>query len=334
MVRVSIIIKAFNEEARIAASIESAATAAENFINEIIVADCQSTDNTIGIASRYPVVVAQLADPSERCCGVAPQLGFQHSSGTYVYLLDGDMEMEPDFLTAAVSFLEDHPDIAGVGGLLEDMVVSNMEFQRRANQRTHLQPGIVDRLNGGGLYRRSAIEAVGYLSDRNLHGYEEFDLAARLRVAGWRLARLDCASVRHYGHDDASYALLLKRFRSKYAWGSGELLRAAVGRKHFRVVSGVREIWLWAVVLIWLALLFVLAMVGPLATFVITFSTPFALMALRKRSLTIGIYSVCSWAVSAIGFLCGLCRSRVNPMGRIRSGIINSKAPSPPEQGL
>ena len=46
-------------------------------------------------------------------------------------------------------------------------------------------------MNGGGLYRRSAIEQTGYLSDRNLHGYEEFDLGIRLRDAGWQLHRLD-----------------------------------------------------------------------------------------------------------------------------------------------
>ncbi|WP_413243246.1 glycosyltransferase family 2 protein, partial [Pseudomonas ogarae] len=79
--------------------------------------------------------------------------------------------------------------------------------------------GEIDRLNGGGLYRRTAIEQVGYLSDRNLHGYEEFDLGVRLRASGWRLHRLDRSFVRHFGHAINAYALLVRRWKSGYLRG-------------------------------------------------------------------------------------------------------------------
>jgi len=41
--------------------------------------------------------------------------------------------------------------------------------------------GAVDWLDMDSLYRRSAVEKTGYVSDRNLHSYEEFDLAQAQR---------------------------------------------------------------------------------------------------------------------------------------------------------
>src|SRR5437868_14430278 len=128
-----------------------------------------------------------------------------------------------------------------------------MEYRERALRNApHLSPGEVDRLDGGGLYRRIAIEETGFLSDRNLHSYEEFDLAVRLRALGWKLWRLPVASATHHGHDAAPYSLLMRRWRAKYVCGLGELLRGAVGRKHFRLVlRGLKELRLYAAVLVW-----------------------------------------------------------------------------------
>ena len=72
---VSIVIKALNEEKNICAAIESALAAVADVGGEVILADSCSTDRTVELASRYPIRVVQLANPSERCCGIGPQLG-------------------------------------------------------------------------------------------------------------------------------------------------------------------------------------------------------------------------------------------------------------------
>ena len=75
---------------------------------------------------------------------------------------------------------------AGVTGHVEEMNQTSLEYVRRGRRISpENRIGSIDRMNGGGLYRRKAIEQVGYLSDRNLHGYEEFDLGVRLRAQGW-----------------------------------------------------------------------------------------------------------------------------------------------------
>jgi glycosyltransferase involved in cell wall biosynthesis len=341
MSRVSIVIKALNEEANICAAIESALAAVAVVGGEVILADSHSTDRTVELASRYPIRVVQLTNPQERCCGAGPQLGFQHSFGEYVYILDGDMQMLPGFLPQALMFLAQHPEVAGVGGRLVELNNDSLEYRERGlRAQSHLFPGEVDRIDGGGLYRRRAIAESGYFSDRNLHSYEEFDLAVRLRSRGWKLWRLPIDVVTHYGHDAPPYQLLMRRWRSRYVCGLGELVRASAGRPQMRlVVRGARELGIYAGVLVWWLALLLLAgsallwpaAVGPIAiAFLALAAAPFALMLVRKRSLSRAVYSVVSWCFQAAGLVRGLVRPRRPAHQPIASRVLHEPPPVPP----
>ena len=314
--QVSIIIKALNEEKCIAAALESALRAVQVVGGEVILADSYSTDRTVEIARAYPVRIVQLAHPDERCCGVGPQLGYQWARGEFIYLLDGDMELVDGFLEQSLSFLLSHPDIAGVGGRVREMNLRNPEYHARQNQWLQVNAGPSSRLDCGGLYRRSSIEAVGYFSDRNLHSYEEFDLAARLRALGWGLWRLPVDAISHYGHESPPYQLLLRRWRSRYLWGLGELLRASARGPQRRLrlaLQDVHEIRLYTVVLMWWMVLLTLLWLPASATVrtgaeATLLLAPLALMIWRKRSLTRGLYAVTAWCFNAAGMVCGLLK--------------------------
>ena len=168
---VSIIIKALNEERHIAGVIESALAALDGVDGEVILADAASTDRSVEIARRYPVKIVQLNNVADRSCGAGAQLGFQYSNARYLWLIDADMRLHNGFLPAAIKFLEEHPDVAGVGGILFERETSSLEFEQRSKRvDPDSRPGDVTRLNGTGVYRRAAIESVGYVTDRNLHG--------------------------------------------------------------------------------------------------------------------------------------------------------------------
>lgn len=170
MNKVAVIIKTLNEEINISRAIESSIRAVKPHDGEVIVADSASTDRTIELAMEYPVTVVQIAHPNERCCGVGPQLGYQFSNSNYIYVLDGDMELNADFLGHAIDFLDHEPLVAGVGGYVREVRVTNLEFEARVRRQRKWQPkdqGIdVGCLVGGGLYRQTAIQQVGYLSDK------------------------------------------------------------------------------------------------------------------------------------------------------------------------
>lgn len=311
--RVSIVIKALNEEKRIVAAVESALAAVQMVGGEVVLADSCSSDRTVALAAAYPIRIVQLVRADERCCGVGPQLGYQHSAGEFVYILDGDMEMLPAFLPQALAFMQAHPDVAGVGGQVVEMNTSSLEYVARVERGLgHMQAGSVDRLDMGGLYRRAAVEQAGYFSDRNLHSYEEFDLAMRLHARGWKLWRLDVDSVRHHGHDAPPYQLLVRRWRSRYICGLGELLRAAWGQSHLGLVlTRVRELRLYVAVLAWWAVLLAVLLVplpwtARIGVFSCIAAAPLLLMTWRKRSATKAVFSVVSWCFNAAGLVRGL----------------------------
>lgn len=333
-VTVSVVIKAYNEEPNIARAIDSAWNALGRLAQvgglsngEVILADGGSSDRTVAIAIEHGARVAQLAGGVPRSCGIGPQLGYQYARGDFICLIDGDMALDPDFLPAALRLLQDHPQIAGIGGRVRDVHVVNLEFKRRhLRGAPDLAPGPVDRLNGGGLYRHRAIEDVGYFSDRNLHGYEEYDLAARLRAAGWSLHRLPIPAVDHYGHAIGGYRLLWRRIKTRYVDGIGEMLRAAIGQPHRRLVfADLPEIRLWlGVYLGWLtatAIVIFAPGLTKLALLAGLAGLPILALGWRYRSPALGCYAFVSWSAHAFGMARGFLAPRVPPDSWIESTI-------------
>lgn len=325
----SIVIKALNEAHNIEATLRSVIEATAELDAEVILADSGSTDATVALARGFAVRVVQLAQAQERCCGIGPQLGFQHARGQFIFLMDGDMQLCPGFLEHALSFMQRHTEVAGVGGRVVELNMDSLEYRARNEKpAAHQRPGEVDRLDGGGLYRRLAIESVGYFSNRNLHSYEEFELALRLRLAGWTLWRLPDDAVTHYGHDLPPYTLLARRWKSGYICGLGELLRASLAdARQRRQVMRLKELKLYASVLLGWLLLAVLALL-PLDVWIksvllsLLALAPVAVMARRKHSLRRGLYAVVSWNLHAAGLLRGLLRQHTPPTEPIASCVL------------
>ncbi|MDO9149906.1 MAG: glycosyltransferase [Methylotenera sp.] len=330
--KVSIVIKALNEQANIARVLRSAIAAANAVSGEVILADSFSTDETVEIAKNFAIKIVQLIDPNQRSCGIGAQLGYQYAQGEYVYILDADMEIEIDFLRQAIELMNQDKSLGGVGGLVKEMHLDGLEFKARVQRAADdMSDGVVDHLAMGGLYRREAINQVGYLTNRNLHSYEEFELGIRLRTAGWRLVRLPIVSVKHYGHTMPAYRLLKRRWKSRYSQGLGELIRASFGKAHMSLLMReMTDIKLYVVVIFWwIALLMILAVVRPwsimMTLFVSLLALPFFAMVIKKRDFSLGVYSVVAWQYLSAGMILGLMQKQTNPIEPIASNEINLK---------
>jgi glycosyltransferase involved in cell wall biosynthesis len=325
--RLSIVIKALNEERHIEAAVQSALAVVARVGGEVILADSASTDRTVEIAARYPVRIVQLANSGERCCGIGPQLGYQYAQGAFVWIADGDQILYPDFAEQALAMLDAEPDLAGVAGAVNEEVVENLEFERRSRSKPDLAAGAVPMkwLVQGGIYRRAAIESVGHFSDRNLHSYEEYDLGRRLGAAKWRLVRIGMTSCDHFGHSGGSYRLLWRRLTSRYAYGCGEALRAAAAQGQARRMLGdIREARLWLVNLAWWVAMLVFAGLtfwSPWwgGALLIAALLPFAAAFAKTRSPSRALFTVASWNVFTLGFVIGLLRGRTSPTDWIAS---------------
>lgn len=325
-VDLSIIIKTLNEERNIARCIEAILNSLRSSSIEIIVADSGSSDRTVEIASNYPVTIVQLANTAERSCGIGPQLGFQHSKGNFVLILDADMVLHGEFVHVALARMKADARCAGIGGQLVERSGSGYEYELRCAM-ANSQEEEVNWLDGGGLYRREAILSVGYLSNRNLHAYEEKELGLRLTNAGWHIFRVADVAVDHYGHSIDTVKLLWRRWRSGYAAACGESIRACLGKPYLwdmvmvhksHVMILLLQISLFSALLIypwyplpliWVAVIFLLGFFGQI---------------IRKKSFANGIHSLLHLNVFAIGLARGLFRRQIDPKISVRSVVIKS----------
>ena len=324
-VRVSIVIKALNEENHIAAALSSALAALEAVGGEVILADSGSADRTVEIALDYPVRVLQLKDFTERRCGIGPQLGYQRALGEFVYILDGDMELDPSFLPAALAAMAADPRLGGVGGLVEEASDASYQFRSRKRRGSESIAGRCEWLDMGGLYRATALREVGYFSNRNLHAYEEMDLGLRLSARGWALRRIATRSVLHHGRTEGNWALLARRWRSRYLDGAGELLRAAVGRRYFfRAAATQRHLFMG--LLIWLGLIVGVISLGttlwPLLITVGALVGLTLMRTVRTGSIADACFGQVVWQVTALAMVRGFCTTPRDPMEPIAYVVI------------
>ncbi|QDX31437.1 glycosyltransferase family 2 protein [Dickeya poaceiphila] len=322
---ISVSIKTFNEAECIEKTIDSIRRHIADYPHKIIVADSLSTDNTQQLASAKGVTVVSLTEPSERCCGVGHQLGYLYSQGDYLLLMDGDMVLEDGFIEQGIAFLAAHPEYAGVAGTVEMDDAANYEFKSRKQRIHKIYPlGDCSHLGGGGLYRRSAIEKIGYLTHRSLHGYEEAELGIRLHAAGYKLHRLSVPYFRHTSYTMPTFKMLQYRWTTGFLWAPGELLRSAWGTPHFReALKIVKNEAIFAVYLLALLLgllTFSASVIGitllPLLIFV-------ALKTVKNRSLLNGLQSVMNLTVFSAGLVKGLSRTMRDPMTPPDSKVIH-----------
>ena len=264
--------------------------AVEGIHAEVIVADSASTNRAVEVSSRYPVKIVQLARPDERGCGVGPRLGYQHSTGSYICLMDGDMVLDAGFIKRGLDFLSSNPAVAGVGGLIAEKNVTNLEFRRRVKRKSPDQ--------SAGSWGGSM--AGDCIADPRLMRSAIFQTAicmgARNSISRRACGRRDGGSINsispsfyHYGHTESDFRLLWRRFQTRYLCGSGEALRAALGRPHFwLVINELRELRLWLAVYIWWSMIVASIWLAPAAVTLALMVFPVAVMALKYQSLKLG----------------------------------------------
>jgi GT2 family glycosyltransferase len=141
-------------------------------------------------------------------------LGLRHSRGEHLVLLNNDTAVRPGWLAALVAAAESHERIGAV--------TSKLVFMDRPNVIQNA--GIVILTDGSGgdrgtgeedrgqfdereevfgacgaavLYKRAALQDVGFLDSAFFCYYEDTDLSWRLRLKGWRIVFEPEAVVEH-----------------------------------------------------------------------------------------------------------------------------------------
>jgi GT2 family glycosyltransferase len=115
-----------------------------------------------------------------------------------VFFVDGDMEVYPGWLPQGIDYLEQHPEMAGVAGIVDWEVIEGARIRTIPNYRGIRRSGamVTSDVGGGFIYRREALLKAGDF-DPTIPRGEELELYLRILAQGQRLVYLTIPMVLH-----------------------------------------------------------------------------------------------------------------------------------------
>jgi len=213
----------------------------------IIYVDSGSTDGSAAWARDNGVIVIELDMSLPFTAARARNAGFRRlleaaPQVDCVQFVDGDCELDSNWLTAAKSFLDSHPAVGAVCGRRRERFPERSIYNWLCDREWDGEPGEVRACGGDVMIRTDAIKAVGGYREDMIAG-EEPELCVRLRAAGWRVWRIDAEMTLHDAAM-AHFSQWWKRIlRSGYAFAHGAYLHGRSPEHHWVWES--RRAWLW-----------------------------------------------------------------------------------------
>ena len=168
--------------------------------HEILYIDSSSTDKTLDIVKRYPSVRIFRIEENYNAAA-ARNVGAQEAKGDYLIFLDGDMELQPEFLKDRLLDTLGQPKYDYVSGDLINYFYKNNTFQfiTKAPYFGNLLGDEKNESVVGGLF---AITKKTFQSVSGMNIYykmcEDYDFGLRLAQKNILLKRLNAVFVHHH----------------------------------------------------------------------------------------------------------------------------------------
>lgn len=235
-----------NEGARLLRCLASLRNAA----GRVVYVDSGSTDGSVAAAraAGAEVVVLDTAQPFTAARARNAGLAQLHAGPLpdWVQFLDGDCELQPGWITAALAFLQDNPKVAVVCGRRRERFPQASVYNRLCDDEWNTPIGQTQACGGDALMRREALDQVKGYNPALIAG-EEPELCVRLRARGWQIWRLD--------HEMALHDAAMTRFgqwwkrarRGGHACAEGAALHGAAPER--LGVAGLRRALAWGLML-------------------------------------------------------------------------------------
>lgn len=234
---------------------------------QIVYVDSGSTDQSVSMARSLGVTVVELDISLPFTASRARNKGFEALISLvpqlkFVQFIDGDCEIIESWLEVGKEFLENHSDVAIVSGVRKERYPERSVYNWLCDSDWLLPVGETSFCGGDAMMRVNAFTQVKGFRDSLIAG-EEPELCVRMRLAGWKVWRLDEPMTLH----DAAilhFSQWWKRtMRGGYAYAEGAAIHGKTPFKHF--VRQTRRILIWGCVLPLLIL--VSSMFNPLLLF-------------------------------------------------------------------
>jgi glycosyltransferase involved in cell wall biosynthesis len=108
----------------------------------------------------------------------------------YLHFIDGDCELIPGWLEAALEPMYAEPDLAAVCGRRRERSPHASPYNQLCDQEWNTPVGIAETCGGDALFRIEPFKQVSGFSEDLIAG-EEPDLCHRIRLNHWRIRRID-----------------------------------------------------------------------------------------------------------------------------------------------
>ena len=184
---------------------------------EVIVVDNGSSDDSVDIIENNYPDVKLIRFKRNKGFAVACNEGIRNSSGEFVFLLNNDVELEPDCLTVLRDVLLANPDCSMAGGKIlrydrrdyidaagDALTVGGAPYNRGHDTK---DTGQFDKEEyvfgvcaGAAMYRRSLFDEIGMFDEDFFAYIEDVDLNLRALLTGHKARYTPYARCYHHGN--------------------------------------------------------------------------------------------------------------------------------------
>lgn len=167
----------------------------------IVYVDSGSNDESTSIAASLGAHVIELNLDIPFTAARARNAGFRKLDSLitdleFVQFVDGDCEVVSGWITYALKFLEDHPDVAVVCGRRMERHPKSSIYNLMCDREWDTPIGEADACGGDAITRTTAFRAVGGFADTQV-AHEEPELCGRIRKLGWKIWRINKQMTLH-----------------------------------------------------------------------------------------------------------------------------------------
>jgi glycosyltransferase involved in cell wall biosynthesis len=161
---------------------------------ETIYVDSASQDGSPDAARALGANVLAV-QPERPCAAIGRNAGWRVARAPFVLFLDGDTELQPGFVEAALEALR-NPSVAVIWGHRRESHPERSIYNRVLDLDWIYPPGPSDFCGGDAVMRRQVLEDVGGFAE-NLIAGEEPELCQRMRAKGYVIEHIDHPMTLH-----------------------------------------------------------------------------------------------------------------------------------------
>lgn len=289
------------------------------FVQRVVYVDSGSTDGSAAMAQGMGAEVLALDMGRPFTAARARNAGLHRlleidPALRFVQFIDGDCEVVPGWMDAALAHIAGHGDCAVVCGRRRERYPERSIYNRMCDIEWNTPVGEALSCGGDALFRVESLQQVGGYRDSLIAG-EEPELCLRLRRLGWRVHRIDHDMTRHDAAITRWGQWWRRTVRAGHAYAEGAWLHGASPDRHW--VRPTLRALLWGVLL---PLLIVLLGVsaGPAAAWLaLVYPAQWLRLALRDRSPRLAFFSLAGKFAEAQGVLKFLLGRLLGRSGRL-----------------